>query len=292
MQTKILILGLILGPAAFGQTFTEKISKELTFEKKSPANTLIIANVNGSIDVSGYNGDKVLVEVTRFVHGKTDARLEKGKTEVQLATLDLADTLVLYVRDGCMRFERNAGRNHRNNGSSGWSYQSTSDCDLTYDYRMDFKVKIPFAVHLSVSTINNGDVRVENVQGIVNAHNINGSVSLTNIQKEAEARTINGDVDVVYARNPDKPCTFYTLNGDINALFQPGLSANLSFESFNGDLFTNINHLETLPAEVQKQTHGEGIRYKIGGNRYVIGKGGALLEFETFNGNVYVKEKK
>lgn len=293
MQTRILLLGLILGQAAYGQTFTEKISKELAFEKKSPDNALIIANVNGSVKVSGYDGDKVLVEVTRFVHGKTDDRLEKGKTEVQLGMRDLADTLILYVRDGCMRFEKNAdGRRHSNGVGSGWSYQSTPDCDLTYDYKMDFTVRIPSSVHLSVSTINNGDVTVENVLGTVHAHNINGSVSLTNIQTEAEARTINGDVDIIYARNPDKPCTFYTLNGDINALFQPGLSAKVSFQSFNGDLFTNIARLETLPAEVQKEARGDGIRYKIDGNHYLVGKGGALLQFETFNGNVYLKEKK
>lgn len=284
---------MILGQAAYGQTFTEKISRELTFEKKSPANALIIANVNGSIKVVGYEGDKVLVEVTKFVHGKTDARLEKGKAEVQLGTLDLADTLIFYVRDGCMRFEKNGGKHRHSDGDhGGWGYQSTPDCDLTYDYKMDFTVKIPSSVHVSVSTINNGDVTVENIMGTVHANNINGSVRLTNIQREAEARTINGDVDIVYARNPDKACTFYTLNGDINALFQPGLSANMSFESFNGDLFTNIAALETLPAEVQKEARADGIRYKIDGNRYVIGKGGALLEFETFNGNVYIKEKK
>jgi hypothetical protein len=289
MQIRVIVLGLMLSQAAYGQTFTEKISRELAFEKKSPGNALIIANVNGSVTVSGYAGDKVVVEVTRFIQGKTDARLDKGKQEVQLGIVDLADTLILYVSDGCMRFERNSrGKGSRN----GWGYQSLPDCRQTYDYKMDFTVKVPASINLAVSTINNGDVSVENVDGAVRANNINGSVRLTNIQREAEARTINGDVDIVYARNPGGGCKFYTLNGDINALFQPGLSANMSFESFNGDLFTNLDRLETAPSEIVKEAHGDGVSYKIDGNRYRIGKGGALLEFETFNGNVYIKEKK
>jgi hypothetical protein len=75
-------------------------------------------------------------------------------------------------------------------------------------------------------------------------------------------------------------------------LFQPGLSANMRFESFNGEFFTNLNSIESLPAKVEKASHGEGIRYKINGNRYQIGSGGPLLDFETFNGNVYLKERR
>jgi DUF4097 and DUF4098 domain-containing protein YvlB len=289
MQLRVIILGLMLSQAAYGQTFTEKISRELAFEKKSPVNALIIANVNGSVTVTGNSGDKVVVEVNRFIYGKTDARLEKGKQEVELGIVDLADTLILYVRDGCMRFERNR---RQERSRDGWGYQSQPDCQQTYDYKMDFTVKIPLTINLDVSTINDGDVSIENVDGAVRANNINGSVRLTNIRRGAEAHTINGDVDIVYARNPDGSCRFYTLNGDINALFQPGLSANMSFESFNGDLFTNLDRLEKAPSEIVKEAHGEGVSYKIDGNRYRIGNGGALLEFETFNGNVYIKEKK
>jgi DUF4097 and DUF4098 domain-containing protein YvlB len=109
--------------------------------------------------------------------------------------------------------------------------------------------------------------------------------------READASTINGDLDVTYTKNPDKACRFYSLNGDINALFQPGLAANLSFESFNGDFYTDIQPLEALPVKVEKTAEGDGIKYKVNGNRYKIRTGGALLDFETFNGDVFLKEK-
>jgi DUF4097 and DUF4098 domain-containing protein YvlB len=295
MKTKILWVVLLLSHGAYAQTFSEKISKEIVFEKKSPDNALMIANMNGNVKVVGYQGDKILVEVTRSLTAKTDARMETAKQDVQLNIIDRADTIIIYVQDRCNNFGRktNASKNHgmyRN----GWGYQwdnNQKDCHLEYDYKMDFTVKVPASVHLMLSTVNDGDVVVENMQGVVLAGNINGSIRLTNLQREADATTINGDVDITYERNPASDCRFYSLNGDINALFQPGLAANMSFDSFNGNFYTNIEKLQPLPLKVEKASHGEGVKYKINGNRYQIRGGGALLDFETFNGNVYLKEK-
>src|SRR4051794_1318207 len=80
------------------QSNSEKITRELTFEKKGPANTLMIFNINGDIKMEGYDGDKILLEVEKTITGKTQARLEKGKQEIQLGVMDRADTLIFYVQ--------------------------------------------------------------------------------------------------------------------------------------------------------------------------------------------------
>lgn len=292
MQTKLLLIGLMIGPVAFAQTHSEKIVKELSFEKTSPANALIVSNINGLVKVVGYDGDKVQLEATRTIHAKTDARLEQGKTEIQLGIIDRADTLIVYVRDGCNDFRKDVnGRGDHNRRHGGWGYHSTTNnCHLTYDYKMDFILKVPVGLNVSISTINNGDVTVEKVNGVVNATNINGGIRLTDLKSQAYAHTINGDVNVEYTNNPGRDCSFYTLNGDIHALFQRGLSADMDFESFNGSLYTNLPEMQTLPLKVEQASHGEGVKYKIKGHRYQIGKGGPLLNFETFNGNVYLKQ--
>lgn len=294
MLRKIFWFSLVLVQTAYGQTFTEKISRELSFEKASSENALIIANINGPVEVIGYEGDKVLIEVTKTVNAKTDARLEQGKAELQLGVIDRADTLILYVQDGCQQFSKTTRKDgHTQGQSGGWGYHSQfeKDCHIVYDYTMSFMVKVPAALHVIANTINNGDVTVKNVDGVVKAGNINGSIRLENLKSLTEATTINGDLDIDYAVNPGDDCRFYSLNGDINVSFQPDLSADVSFESFNGSFYTNIAELEKLPAKIEKSSHGDGIRYKIDGNRYQAGKGGTLLDFETFNGNVYLKEK-
>ena len=295
MKNIIPIIGLMMvAQLTIAQSFTEKITKELTFEMKSIDNALQIANINGNIKVVGYGGDKILLTVEKIINAKTQERLEKGKKEIQLGIIDRADTLILYSDGPCNHFERRANNKRHSDRDKKWGYtwndHNGRDCEENYDYTLNFILQVPASVHLQLSTINDGDIQVENMNGSVDADNINGSIKLSNLVRESSTSTINGDVDITYSQNPDKACRFYTLNGDINAYFKKDLAASLSFESFNGEFYTNIDHIETLPTLVEKQKEGNGIKYKVNGNRYKIGKGGALLDFETFNGNVYLKE--
>jgi hypothetical protein len=296
MKLKLLALSLVATQAVLAQQFSEKITKEFTFEKPSQNNTLMIANINGDVKVVGYDGTKILVEVNKQIFAKTEARLEKGKQDLALGVVDRADTIILYTQMGCQEFGYRL--NGRKDGwrKSGWDYNwncRERDCRPEYDYQLDFTVKVPYNVHLIVSTVNDGDVVVENVRGAVDANNVNGSIKLTNLVREAAASTINGDVDVTFTSNPSKDCRFYSLNGDINALFPKGLGASVAFESFNGNFYTNIDNLQPLPVKVTKMDkEGDGVKYKVNGNRYQVGKGGtAFLDFETFNGNAYLKER-
>lgn len=294
----ILSFGMVvLTIAAAAQSHTEKLTREFTFERTSQANTLMIANINGSVSVTGYAGNTVIVEIEKTIKAKTEQRLEKGKQELSIGVIDQADTIMLYLDGLCNTFGRNKKNNWNRNRNAGWGYD-WNGCNNNkqwrehegYDFKVNFTVKVPQGVHVHVSTINEGDISVENVLQTVVADNINGSIRLKNIAGATQANTINGNVDISYTKNPDKDCRYYSLNGDINAHFIKGLSANLSFESFNGDLYTNVDKLESLPVTVQKSTKEDRVRYKLSGNRYKVGNGGVHLDFETFNGNVYVKE--
>lgn len=291
MKIETICISVMLCHSAWAQTFTEKITREFVFEKPAEHNALVVANIHGGIKVTGYDGDRIVVEVTKTIKAKSDDRLEKGRREVQLGVMDRADTIVLYITEGCSEF-RLTSRDGYSGRRGAWGYQSVhpQECNLPYDYQMEFVVKVPHAVNLVLNTINAGDVVVEQVNGSINAGNINGSIRLADLTNSVEAHTINGDVDIQYDTNPEQECRFYTLNGDINAMFRPALSAKLTFESFNGHFYTNITRLENLPQEVVKASRGDGLRYKITGNQFKIGQGGPLLEFETFNGNVYLKE--
>jgi DUF4097 and DUF4098 domain-containing protein YvlB len=278
----------------YAQTFSDKVNQELTFEKTGPGNALIVANINGSIKISGYDGDKIMVEVNRTIKAKTNERLENAKGQIKPGVIDRADTLILYTEGVCSGFGRTSGTKSDWLHRQGWGYKWNNcdgDCKELADYSLDYAIKVPRRLNILVSTVNGGTVEIENVNGAIMAHHVNGSIVLSNISSEAWASTINGDVDITYARNPARPCRFYSLNGDITAWFPKGLSAEMTFESFNGELFTNLPQLESMPVMVEKKETERGIKYKVNGNRFKIGAGGTRLDFETFNGNVYVKEK-
>jgi DUF4097 and DUF4098 domain-containing protein YvlB len=273
------------------QSQTEKITKELSFEVKNNANALMVENINGSVTVEGYSGSTIQVEVEKVIKGKTAARVEKGMKDIQLGVIDRADTIILYVNGLCMRFGR-TNENRSNDGAQwGYDWNGCQNDEQEYDYVMNFRIKVPSSVNLRVSTINEGNVAVSKTSGKVSAYNINGNISLTEISQGTRANTINGDVDIQYSSNPVSDCRYYTLNGDINAYFKKGLSSDVSFKSFNGEFFTNLPELVALPTEIEKSKTDKGFKYKINGNRFKTGKGGALLDFETFNGNVYLREQ-
>jgi len=294
---RIVTIGfMILAIQAGAQSASEKITKELSFEKKG-ANAVMIFNINGSIKVEGYSGDKVLLEVEKKITAKTDARLTQGKEELQLGVMDRADTLIFYVQGTCSSFGKQTRRERRHEKYNGWGYNwnngnHRNDCEEKYDYTMNFTVKVPAGISVMAYTINRGDVEISMVSGKVDAENINGSILLTGISNATRASTINGNVNLDFSGNPPGDSRFYTLNGDITANFRKGLGAQLAFKSFNGDLYSSLDDVTPMAVELEKTDRGgTGTRYRVNGNRYKVRQGGPLLDFETFNGDVIIKEK-
>ncbi|HRI78030.1 MAG TPA: hypothetical protein PLR06_00730 [Cyclobacteriaceae bacterium] len=295
MKTRLIICFLAISLTGMAQTFTEKITKELSFEKKAPNNALMILNINGDIKIEGYAGDKILIEAERIIKGKTQARMDQGKQEIQLGMVDRADSLILYVQGACNDFGRVIDKNRGQKKWNGWGYNWNDcrggKCDKLYDYEMNFVIKVPASIHVLASTINNGDVEITGVKGQVLAENINGSIRLKEISGATHASTINGSVDLDYSGNPSGDSRYYTLNGDINANFRKGLAAQLTFKSFNGEFYSSVDDITPMAVKVEQYNDGDGIHFKVNGNRYKVRQGGPLLDFETFNGNVYLKEK-
>ena len=276
--------------ASHAQQHQETINKTLSFEQPANGNVLYIANINGNIKAEGYSGSTIQLEVVKIIKAKSDQRLEEAKSILELGVIDRSDTIFVYIKGVCGTFSNK--HNGRWKHNTGWGY-NWNDCEQSFDYKMDFTVKVPFSSNLFLSTINEGDIDAEGIQGIVNAKNINGSILLNQISSTNYAHTINGDVTLNIDQQPIKTGSFYSLNGDIVANYQKGLSAELSFKSYNGEFYTNIQQVEKVPEsiEITSTDKGEGIAYKLEGRTIVKTRdGGVRLDFETFNGDVYVKE--
>jgi hypothetical protein len=289
----ILVLFVMQGVKAQDQSVIFK--REFAFPDQSDTNTLIVANINGSVRVEGYTGEKILVEVeSRRNHDSKAPDYPRGN--VTAGYIDRGDTLIIYIEGLCNTFGKS--RDHRNHGHSEWGYNYERCSDEqgwtrndNYDYEMNFLVRVPKMTNLIISTINKGDLIIAGSSGAVIADNINGNVKIDHATGATNVSTINGNVDLNYDSNPSMDCRYYSLNGDIRADFPSGLAARLSFKTFNGDFYTNLDDLVLLPVAVEKTADTRGIHFKLDGNRYSIREGSVNLFFETFNGNVYVKEK-
>ena len=290
MKKIIFTIALFLPFLIFGQKHTETITKELQFSKKSTDNHLTILNINGSIDVEGYSGSTIKIEVEKTISAKSQNRLQEGIEEIKVAFEEESEEIIVYMDTPCTELKLKTspdGRQH-------WqTHKNNCRWDTKYHYNLDFKVKIPHNLNITISTINNGDIKINDVKGDIKVNNINGSIALAKIEGAVDAHTINGSLDAEYSKNPTKDSRYYSLNGDINAHFKTGLAASFSFESFNGDFYTNIEDIKMLPTTLKSSNKkkGKGIKYKLGGkSKMQVRNGKTHLDFETFNGNAYVKE--
>lgn len=285
---KNIIVTLIMGmgifcsiPKANAKEFKEHMSKEFTVAGNASRTYLFIYNISGFIKVEGYAGSKVLLEMDKTIQADDDKQLELGKKEFKLGFSQQQDTVMAYIAEP---FDSRPRKN--------WQHNDNRDID--YHYKVNFTVKVPYGTNLHISTVNEGLVTVENVSGSLDLNNVNGGITVKDAKGSTRAHTVNGDVTVNYLINPIEASSYYTINGTIRVNYQPGLSADLTFKSMNGEFFTDFTDTQQLPAKVTKveSKKGKGSVYKIDKITTVrLGKGGSTFNFETLNGNVYIKKQ-
>ncbi|HMI60358.1 MAG TPA: hypothetical protein VK518_05600 [Puia sp.] len=269
-------------PAADAQEFKEHIKKEFPVQR-AVGTVLAIYDLEGSINVEGYAGDKVVLEIDKVISAKTSEQLETGKKEFKLEFEQKSDSIIVYIA------EPYDTRPH-----SDWQRYNNKDRHIEYRCQLQFTVKVPYDMSLDIRTVNNGSLTIQNVNGSLKAHNVNGGIAIKNAKGATEARTINGGVTVNYLSVPTDSSSYYTLNGTLEVTYPAALSANIQFKSMNGAFYTDFENTEPLPLFVVKniENAGKGTMYRLDvARRIKFGNGGTVLKFETMNGNIYIKKQ-
>ena len=193
--------------------------------------------------------------------------------------MDKADTISIFVdQPGHERSTRNSSRSH-------WDARG-------YEVEFDFELRVPRQTEIHLWTVNDGDIRVQDVLGDFDVNNINGGIEMRGIAGSGRAHTINGKVKVEYAGNPKEASHFGSLNGNVEVTFQRSLSADVRYKTFNGGVYTDFP-VTTLPAPANTPERRNGkFVYKAEYQGVRIGNGGPVLEFDGFNGNVRILQAK
>jgi len=256
----------------------EHISKQFTLSK----GVVAVYNVFGSINVEGYAGDKVIMEIDQTISAEDDATLAEGKRDFKLGFDQKADTVLAYVAapyDSRPHVRYGDWEDHRH---------------IEYKYELNYTIKVPFNMNLRISTINDGKISVKNVYGSLHVNNVNGSIDIVNAKGATYAHTVNGPVTVNYLSVPTDESSYYTVNGAVKVTYPASLAADLEFKSMNGQFYTDFDNVEVLPGKVTKTLSkgNKGTTYRLNKNSDVrVGAGGKLFKFETLNGNIYIKKQ-
>ena len=137
-----------------------------------------------------------------------------------------------------------------------------------------------------------------NVEGEIEANNLNGSVTLTNVSGVVVAHSLNGAVVTQMEKvTPDKPMSFSTLNGDIDVTLPAAIKATVKMETQQGSIYSDFNiDLDKNPRQpTVEDGRKEGGKYRIVFDKGVVGSingGGPEIQFKAVNGSVHIRKVK
>ncbi|WP_462253645.1 DUF4097 family beta strand repeat-containing protein [Ekhidna sp.] len=270
----LLILMTLINPYVKG----DKVEITKTYAIDNPSEMVVmINNINGGIEVERSTDNKVHLSLTIEMSARSEELLEKAKRELKLGELKTSDSLVFYTNAPFIK-------KCKWGNFVGYDMQEQPK----YNFKYQYKLKVPKNVKLDARTINKGDVLIKDIDGPVKACNINGEVEIKNARKVLQASTVNGDVTINFLESPKEAIAFNTVNGDFNFELPKNFNAKIYFDTMHGDIFTAFNYQQMSPKVEKSDENG---KYKIGTKTGVeIGSGGPELSFRSINGNIYLKK--
>ena len=227
--------------------------------------------ITGSITVKGYKGDEVIVEArTRtknYTRKKSDS---KGMRRLAIRSTGLT-----------------VEEQHNEMKISAASHMRA----------IDLNIQVPTNTSLKLSTINSGRIIVEDVQGEIELNNTNGSIEAYDISGSVVANTTNGKVKVTFdSVRSKKPMSFVSFNGNVDVTFPEDIKANVKMKSDQGEIYSDFDiKITDQPRLIQEDTRKRGGKYRVKVESAVYGTingGGPEYRFSTYNGSIYIRQKK
>lgn len=266
IRTVLLTLLSIMMLGVIGQE-TQKQQLVIPLSNPDKPGFLELGGINCSINVSGYDGKEVIV-VAYSKGGMTKiSETKNGMKKIN------ASSMSIEAEEKDNRIEISSGLNHEG---------------------INFEVKVPYNFSLELSTVNEGEIKVENVNGEISANNINGPITLYKVSGLVSASTINEDIIITFDKvTPDSPMAFSSLNGNIDITFPASIKANLKIKCDRGDILTDFDVELSKERKVNNETNKKGV-YKVSVDEWVYGKingGGPEYSFKNFNGDIVIRKK-
>lgn len=251
----------------------EREQLTIPLSDSSKEGKLNINLVTGSIKIIGYAGKDVIVDAVV----KEDNDGKKGKERP----------------DGMKRISSGKGFEITAVEKSNKINVGVSNPNLD----VSFTIKVPQKFAVKASTVNDGNVIVENVHGNLEISNVNGDIKMKNVAGSVSANTINGDIVVnLTSITPNTPMAFSNLNGQIDVTFPPTLKCNLKLKTDDGEILSDFDiDVDKTPAKVNQSVDKEKGMYKINKEAWTFGKingGGAEIMMKSMNGDIIIRKQK
>jgi len=201
----------------------------------APEGILELQNVNGSVQITGWDRDAVEVRAVK--------RTQRDAAELDRVQISVSPTM---------------GR---------VAIETRYPADEGVEVFVEYTIRVPRHAQLREVNTVNGTVRVSGVDSSGNLRSVNGNVELLDSSGAFSARTTNGDLRLEL-RNLDSagPFSAETVNGSILLALGPGAGASLEVRTMNGDFRSDLP-VSVLGASGSREFRG---RLGRGGNTLAL----------------------
>ena len=257
--------GTQVGSALAGGTQQEKLFKKqfvAAFSNPGAIGTLDVDIKRGSILVTGYEGDKVIVDLTVPNYSRSDAQPSDGLKELRPNTLDFG----IEESENRIKVDGNS-----------------------YEYITDLHIQVPNRTDLILDSYRDGKIVVEKVSGHFNLRSQNNDIQLKEVSGSARLRAYNGSLAADFESvAKGKELYFKYYNGSIDLMLPDGIQADLRYRSGSGSVATDFDVAQSDEL-IQKTSAGqiEFDEFNYG----TLNGGGPALTIETEKGDIRLRRR-
>ena len=263
MIRKLLIIASILVFIP-SETFSQSEQLVINITQTSLPGQLTFENPKGSIKVTGYDGEVILVTGTlRF--REAEKIVNNGMKRIDQNALDISAEV---------------------NGNN-----VTLQC-RTIGKTVDFDIKVPRNFSLKLKSLDNGIVEIFNINGEIEVEDANGDITLENISGSAVLSSVYGKISAVFREvNPNSPMMFTSFEGDITLTFPTAINARLKMKSEKGEILSDFDIKPVKRQSVVTRVENSRI-YSL--EDWVVGSintEGPEYIIKNYNGDIYLRKK-
>jgi len=222
----------------------------------SAGGRLEVENLNGAIDISGW--DQNTVDITGSKYAPTPDRLRELRVETSTSAGSVS---VRTIRSD----------SHWGNGGVRYSIRVPRRTELARIVSSNGRIQIDGVEGAARLRTSNGAIRAVGVKGALDAETSNGAVEATDISGPATVHTSNGRIELTFDTVAEVRAG--TSNGAITLRLPAGAGAAIRAHTSNG----------SIQSDFDITAHGVISKHSLDGT---LGAGGPLLDLSTSNGAI------
>lgn len=271
----------------------------------------IVLSMSGLVQAqSKTSGDLTVPLTDPTKRGKLKAHLNYGSITVKGTARK--DVLVKYSavedKDNDHDHDDNDHGNNKSKSKEGLKRISSGTMDLevvenqnsvrinsdSWSNKMNLEIEVPSGFDLNVSTYNDGDLVITNIQGELELKNYNGEITAENISGSVVATTYNGEIKITFDKVTEgTPMSYSTYNGDIDITFPATFKGTFKMKTERGEVLSGFDMKVIESGPVQKKDTKSGV-YKVVIDEWVkaeVNGGGPEITMKNYNGDIIIRKK-